>query len=183
MTREEASIITELCEQMAAMVAREEQREKDRATERAIRKTLRAADEKRWDQLDFRLDRVQANVEDVRHDLVKVLEQRATDCVDLQSQTDEVVARMKSEAEEVAAKLRVDTAGIASLLKAREDKQTVHRFLGSTTRTVVMVVIIVLLTGLAYALFEHRDDISGDLATGLASTVAVSMLVWNFLRK
>jgi seryl-tRNA synthetase len=194
MTGAESHTLNGFGAQIAALLAREEQRALDKIREDELRATLRKADEKRWDALDFRLDRVQASVENVSRDLAESLETRVSDAQTLRQQSDEVVARIDAQAEKVAAELDAQTQSVASdlaratlqtaaILKEREDGQVVKRFLSQTTRTIIAILAVVLFAGLAFALFEHRDDISGDIATGIAAMAAVVALVLTLTRR
>ena len=203
-TTEESDVLNALVTQMAAMVARETQRASDKVREDELRSTLRKADEKRWDTLDLRLDRVQASVENVSRELSTSMDTRLADARTLHTQSDEIVARMNEEAEKVAARLHAETEGVAArlhaetesvaaslgdvtvqtaaILKERADKQVVGRFLGKSTRGVLSVLAVGLFAALAFAFFEHRADIATDIATGLLAMGAVATIVYALRR-
>jgi seryl-tRNA synthetase len=194
MTGEESHTLNGFGAQIAALLAREKQRAIDKEREDELRATIRKADEKRWDALDHRLDRVQASVEDVSRDLAKSLDTRVSDASKLRQQSDDLLARMDEKAEKVAADLDAKTQHVAAdlaqatlvtaaVLKKREDGRVVRRFLGTTTRTVIAIVVVLTFMALALALFEHRDDISGDIAIGLGAMTGVVALVLTLTRR
>ena len=63
------------------------------------------------------------------------------------------------------------------------DREVRKRFMSSTTRYVVIFIVTVLLASLAYAFLVRHEGLQADLATGLSSTIAVTMLIWAMLRK
>jgi hypothetical protein len=188
-TIKEESILKQFGEQVAAMLAREDQREKDKRREDALRATLRKADEARWDALDARLDRVQASVEDVSRDLAASLDTRVSDASKLRQQSDEIVARMQREAEVVALRLHAETESVAAklgdvtiktadILKTRQERQIIGRFFSRGMRIFLFLVVVVLLSALAFALFEKRDELAGHIATGIAAMGAAVAIVY-----
>ena len=79
-------------------------------------------------------------------------------------------------------KLVPDFAG-GSYEREQYDKLVRSRFMSSTTKYVVVAIVIVMLAALAYTLLVEQHDLTADLATGLSSTIAVTMLIWAMLRK
>ena len=194
MTGAESHTLNGFGAQIAALLAREEQRSIDKRAEDELRAEIRKGDVDRWNKLDARLDRVQASVDDVRHDLAESLDTRVADAQALRKQSDEIVARMDRKAAAVAATLDEQTKCVASdlaratlqtaeVLKEREDKQVIKRFFSRSVRTVVAAVAVVLLSALAFALLEHRDDIATDIATGIAAMGAVLAIVYASRKK
>ena len=67
--------------------------------------------------------------------------------------------------------------------RERYDKLVRSKFMSSTTKYVVIAIVAVMLAALAYAVLVEHRDLTADLATGLSSTIAVTMLIWAMLRK
>ena len=67
--------------------------------------------------------------------------------------------------------------------RERYDKLVRSKFMSSTTKYIVIVIVAVMLAALAYTLLVEHHDLTADLATGLSSTIAVTMLIWAMLRK
>ena len=193
MTNGEAQILSDLAVQLAALVSREEQRVSDRADDRELRAQLRASDNEWRQSTSARIDRVQTSVEGLSRNLAASMDTRVSDAKDLRQQSDDIVARMNAQAEEVAARLHAETEDVAAklggvtlqtaeILKGREDRKVVSRFFSRGVRIALAFIAVAMFTGLAFALFEHRNDISGDIATGIAAMAAAVAIVLALTR-
>jgi hypothetical protein len=187
-TTQEFDALNDLVAQMSAMVAREDQRSRDKVAENELRATIRKADEKRLDGIDFRLDRVQASIEEVSRNLDATLNARVSDAAALRRQSDEIVARIDRTAEKAAADLLTTTETVAekvailavdtaAILKEREDGVVVKKALSNATWTIIAFSAIALFAVLAFAVFEQRDDLARDIGTGIAAMAAVVGIV------
>jgi hypothetical protein len=190
MTGNEAEILTNLTAQMAAMVAREKQRELDRATEHDLRVTLRKQDERWRDDTVDRIDRVQRDLGKLQASvmgLMKAVDNRVTEtanrvAAEVHADAAKTAQALHEETTKTAVELKAATAALADMKKAADDRQfesTVRRRLFSTgTRSVIAILAVILFMGLAFALFEHRDDIVGDIAIGIGAFCGVVAVIY-----
>jgi hypothetical protein len=192
---EESNALNDLVKQMTAMVAREEQRERDRAVEHELRITLRKQDDEWRKGTVARIDRVQRDLGSLQTSvmtLMKAVDNRVTETAnrvakEVREDAEKTAKSLHAETLETATELKKATTALAKMRKEADDRRFESRvkvrLLGTTARTLVAIAIVVLLASLAFALLEHRHDISGDIAIGLAAAVGVAGLVYNLSKK
>lgn len=194
---EESDILNDLVRQMAAMVAREDQRREDRIKSDQLRAQLRKADEKRWDGMEERQNRIQADVTNLRAQLetlprlvdsrVQEAAERTTDIAKQQAaavaaKTEQVADDLRRTAEDTAEKLKTATAMVAKV-KANDDRAAgERRALSAGTKSVVSLLLCAAIVIAAVVVFTDRDSTAQSLlilAAVCSPAVAVIALVWQ----
>jgi len=194
---EESDILNDLVRQMAAMVAREDQRREDRIKSDQLRAQLRKADEKRWDGMEERQNRIQADVTNLRAQLetlprlvdsrVQEAAERTTDIAKQQAaavaaKTEQVADDLRRTAEDTAEKLKTATAMVAKA-KANDDRAAgERRALSAGTKSVVSLLLCAAIVIAAVVVFTDRDSTAQSLlilAAVCSPAVAVIALVWQ----
>ena len=193
---EDANGLLSLRDAVAELVAREDQRREDKVRDDALRATLRTSDEKRWDGMDARLDRVQVDVVNLRQDMAKLpsmlevglretalkaAEEARRTAHEVRLETERTATELAAKAEETAADLKAATALVASVKREREEKAAVAGFLSFSVRVLLTVAIVVAVGIAALIVFTDQDSTAQSIAV-VAAVVAPSVaglgLLW-----
>jgi len=108
---------------------------------------------------------------------------RATERAELHTWQQAQAARCAEEHRKLFEEEIANVVSVNGYERERYDRGVRRKFMSSTTRYVVIFIVTVLLASLVYAFLVRHDDLQADIATGLSSTIAVTMLIWAMLRK
>ena len=108
---------------------------------------------------------------------------RATERAELHTWQQAQAARCAEEHRKLFEEEIANVVSVNGYERERYDRGVRRKFMSTSTKYVIMVIIVVMLGTLAYTVLSEHHDLTADLATGLSSTIAVTMLIWAFLRK